>query len=384
MNRRIVQVLSFGAMMALLVSGVALQWSWAWLLIFLAGTAIVGGVFCGWICPVGFLQDIASGIGRALGIDQKAYAKEANAMKVLPWLRYGVLAWLVWSVLFASTAALQLLDPFLTVYQLASMSEFTAFGGLAILGIGLIGSMFNERFICKYGCPYGAGLGLLNTVQVVGIQRQASSCIGCNKCNKACPMGVNVAESGSSGVRDVRCISCGECVQDGVCPVPGALSYTARTPRFKNSTLVWGTCLALVIGVGILGGFISSTGTSTCPATGCTSSSCHATGGLLSTSGSTSVASNTTEVAQTCPATGCTASSCHATQGLTAQEAYSATELSSSSASANNTTANATLGTTISGTSNPDSSATLTCPATGCTASSCHATSGGGHGGDWH
>lgn len=383
MNRRIVQVLSFGAVVALLASGVALQWSWAWLLVFLAGTAIIGGVFCGWICPVGFLQDMASGIGRALGIDQKAYAKEASTMKVLPWLRYGVLAWLVWSVLFASTAAIQMLDPFLSVYQLASISEFTAFGGLAILGIGLVGSMFTERFMCKYGCPYGAGLGLLNTVQVVGIQRQASSCIGCNKCNKVCPMGVNVAKSGSSGVRDVRCISCGECVQDGVCPVPGTLSYTARTPRLKNSTLVWGACLALVMGVGLLVGFGSSAGAATCPATGCTSSSCHATSGLLTTSESTSVASSTTEAVQSCPATGCTASTCHATQGLSAQEAYSSTELSASGTASNSTTVNSTTDSTTTN-STSDSSTVLTCPRTGCTASSCHATSGGGGGNGWH
>ncbi len=51
--------------------------------------------------------------------------------------------------------------------------------------------------------------------------------------------------------------------------------------------------------------------TQTCPATGCTTSTCHATNGTgIPQSGSSS-----SSATYTCPRTGCTASYCHAAQG---------------------------------------------------------------------
>jgi hypothetical protein len=86
--------------------------------------------------------------------------------------------------------------------------------------------------------------------------------------------------------------------------------------------------------------------------------------GLDSTTGSMAVASASTGT-RTCPRTGCTASSCHAETG---QSPY-AQGTSNSSAS----NGSAPSG---SGGSNSASGAMLTCPATGCAASSCHAESG--------
>jgi hypothetical protein len=69
-----------------------------------------------------------------------------------------------------------------------------------------------------------------------------------------------------------------------------------------------------------------------------------------------------TAASLTCPATGCTASSCHATQS--GSSAAAGQSLTTDGSSGSNT-----------------SVSSLTCPRTGCTASSCHATAGGGAGG---
>ena len=82
------------------------------------------------------------------------------------------------------------------------------------------------------------------------------------------------------------------------------------------------------------------------------------------TIGSTVVASASTGT-RTCPRTGCSASSCHAETG---QSPYAQGSSNSSVAKAN--VQNSSAG------SNSTSSAMLTCPATGCAASSCHAESG--------
>ena len=53
-------------------------------------------------------------------------------------------------------------------------------------------------------------------------KKNEDTCIGCKKCDKACPM--NIGVSIHEQVRNGQCINCFECIN--ACPVEGTLKYT--------------------------------------------------------------------------------------------------------------------------------------------------------------
>ncbi|HYH45086.1 MAG TPA: 4Fe-4S binding protein, partial [Thermoanaerobaculia bacterium] len=115
------------------------------------------GVFCGWLCPFGALQELANGAARRIGVPQ---------VKVPFWLheRLRALKFVIFLALFAvalgSMAQAQRLaevEPFKTAIVLRFLRDwpFVAWA-LLLLAAGL----FIERFFCRYLCPLGAALAL--------------------------------------------------------------------------------------------------------------------------------------------------------------------------------------------------------------------------------
>jgi hypothetical protein len=111
----------------------------------------------------------------------------------------------------------------------------------------------------------------------------------------------------------------------------------------------------------------------TCPATGCTATSCHAETGqspwaeqTQSSEASQGGATGGSSL-QTCPATGCTATSCHATSG---RSPSTSTENPSHSGGRQSSG----FGRHGGSSATSDGDGYFVCPATGCTATSCHAT----------
>jgi polyferredoxin len=82
-----------------------------------------------------------------------------------------------------------------------------------VLGL-VLASLFVQNFWCRYLCPYGGFLGLVSLRSPMQITRNASTCIDCAKCAKACPSALPVDKLVQ--VRSVECTGCLECV--AVCP----------------------------------------------------------------------------------------------------------------------------------------------------------------------
>jgi len=70
-----------------------------------------------------------------------------------------------------------------------------------------------DRFWCRYLCPIGAMYGPTNKFSVTDIAFNEDACIHCQRCIKACPMGINPKED----KLDMECIRCGRCID--ACPV---------------------------------------------------------------------------------------------------------------------------------------------------------------------
>jgi ferredoxin-type protein NapH len=82
------------------------------------------------------------------------------------------------------------------------------------------------RGYCYY-CPVGTVTGLLGRAAGQRIITDISECINCGKCNKACPMSIDINRQAVTGntVTDLNCVGCGHCID--ACPT-GTLAYFTR------------------------------------------------------------------------------------------------------------------------------------------------------------
>lgn len=217
-------------------------------LILLIGTVAMALVyrrsFCGQLCPLGFLQELFGGLGRKL-FGRKRPTIPAVVDGIARYLKYAVLAFFaVWSWQ-AAALVMRPYDPWVAWAHITSAEVVAEMGvGLAILGISLVGSFVHERFFCKYLCPMGAFLAFFSKISFLGIQRDADACIDCGRCDKACPMNIEVATA--EKVTASECISCNECVN--ACPAAGALEIKSAK-RSLTPAIATGVTVALIAGL---------------------------------------------------------------------------------------------------------------------------------------
>jgi polyferredoxin len=195
-------------------------------ILMLAGFALailVGPAFCGWACPFGSIQEWLGKLGRRL------FPKRFNRLvpyKVDRWLRYlryGVLAWVVFVTAWSAKLMFANLDPYYALFNF--WTGEVAASAFVVLGVVLLLSLVVERPFCKYACPYGATLGVLNLFRVFSIKRDKNKCIACGRCDTACPMNIPVSES--TVVRNHQCISCLKCTSEYACPVTNTVELQA-------------------------------------------------------------------------------------------------------------------------------------------------------------
>ncbi len=201
----------------------------------LAVTALLArSAFCGWICPLGFLQEMVSAFSRFLQKKLPGLRKLMKRLRadtrVLPvldrYLRYLKYAVLAWAVIGAGAYGYMVFKDYDPWSALISLGEFSFTPGLVVLGITLAAALFVERPWCRYACPLGAASGLLGKLSPVYLAREESACTGCQICTRACPMGLNVHTA--STIKSADCITCLECV--GACPRSGALEVRLGLP----------------------------------------------------------------------------------------------------------------------------------------------------------
>lgn len=196
---------------------------------------LFGPVFCGWVCPLGSVQEWFAGIGRKL-FKKRRYNHfiPARIDRVLRFSRYGVLAWVLYMTAVTGKLVFADVDPYYALFNF--WTSEVALGGLVVLGLTLAASLFVERPWCKYACPYGAVLGITNLFRVFGIRREASTCKLDGACDITCPM--NIPVSSQSVVRDHQCISCLECTSEARCPVAGTVVFSTGRLQRKDSPVV--------------------------------------------------------------------------------------------------------------------------------------------------
>jgi polyferredoxin len=108
-----------------------------------------------------------------------------------------------------------------------------------------VASVFIENFWCRYLCPYRALMGLAALASPLRIRRDTSLCIDCNKCTKACPLALPVAQLIT--IQSVECTACLQCV--AACPAMGALAMTAPGRRCVPAWAIAAVVAVLFLGI---------------------------------------------------------------------------------------------------------------------------------------
>jgi NosR/NirI family nitrous oxide reductase transcriptional regulator len=176
------------------------------------------GVFCGWLCPFGSLQQLAHSAGKHLGLKKYQRLLPKPLHDKLKWIKYGVFFLLLGVSLYSMEMAEQLaeIEPFKTTFIVGVWNRtwpFWLFVG-AILGW----SIFSERPYCKYLCPLGAGLAIPGKLRLFGLKRKAE-CQTCHACAAGCG---SHAIDAAGKIDPMECMLCLDCMvlyyDDHACP----------------------------------------------------------------------------------------------------------------------------------------------------------------------
>jgi polyferredoxin len=149
--------------------------------IFLALTLVFGRIFCGYVCPAGAAQELASMRRFKSKLD---YDKEYKKIKgYLRWIFFGI--YIIFSIIWGleGTLFMNPINGFLIFWTPSNIMIIIAFILLLVI---IFASFFIYRPYCRYFCPFGALACLLGKISPLKIRR-TTACLECGICEKICP-----------------------------------------------------------------------------------------------------------------------------------------------------------------------------------------------------
>jgi len=182
------------------------------LMIIIAGYTLISlvligrGVFCGWLCPFGAMQELLGQVSRALRVPQW---NPSPALEQRLWMgKYiaaGAVLLLVMTEIDPSGATIEI-EPFKT----AITSKFTrAWPYLIYAGALLAIGLFSERAYCRFLCPLGGVLAALDRLHLLNLLKRRPECGNpCHLCERSCP--VRAIEP-SGEIKTSECFQCLDC-----------------------------------------------------------------------------------------------------------------------------------------------------------------------------
>ncbi len=177
--------------------------------------AVFGTLICGWVCPFGFLQDLAA----------KVPTPKFDPPRWTSHFRYVVLIVTVLAVPYffgeghwlfvcrvCPAGGLEAGIP--GMIRNAAAGQPVVWPNavkMTIIVLFVVAIFFIKRPWCRMLCPLGAIFSLFNRVSVFFLRVDPKRCTDCKRCHKLCDFGIQPEKSPN----DSRCTRCLECTACG-------------------------------------------------------------------------------------------------------------------------------------------------------------------------
>ena len=165
------------------------------------------GVFCGWLCPFGALQELIANIGKFLKIKQikipEKYNKASLNIKYIILLTLFVTCFIAPNFLNLGSE----IEPFKTAISMKFIREwYYVIYAVLLLAIGL----FIERFFCRFICPLGAFMAIGGKLRIFNsfLKRRNECGSPCKLCSNECPIDA-IEKNGKINMNE--CFYCLDC-----------------------------------------------------------------------------------------------------------------------------------------------------------------------------
>lgn len=200
--------------------------------------------WCGYVCPLGTLQDWITALRRRIGIRYSSYSE--SQFEKLTKVKYLLLALMILIPLGIGGGLFShdMSPPFCLICPgrmvlpafTGDLSQFTIdFSsktamimtaiGISVTALFLVGSFVRKRFFCFY-CPMSALHYLISKPALLKLKKDGNKCTRCGDCYRVCDMGIKEIADDVKTVNIMTddCTMCLKCVAS--CPEPGALKAT--------------------------------------------------------------------------------------------------------------------------------------------------------------
>lgn len=221
-----------------------------------AAVVLFSKLFCGYLCPIGTVQDIIKRLRVKFRIKSVKIANGSVADKILRIIKYALLFLIFYMTVEESELFCKNLDPYYAVAT-GFQGEITLWMSIVSICVLVIGSLAVDMFWCRYLCPLGAisnslkfwvwigvlfgiyyianviGAGIPWAVllgafciigyllevfnakpkyQILHVLKNESACNNCGLCQKMCPYHIDLRTFHNGKINHVDCTLCGECV----------------------------------------------------------------------------------------------------------------------------------------------------------------------------
>jgi len=191
---------------------------------------LLGRVFCGWVCPLGYLEDVLGRLPKPRIEERRWFTAVEPRLRVLKYVVLTVVIWLVFRYNFPAERAHPYVVRTPSFLNWESLVVAAKLGArrypvrAGILVVALLSGLLVTRFWCRYLCPAGALFSLFNKVSLWRPIKIRDACRDCGKYPREC---LQHTVPGTT-----ECIVCGDCLQG--CPHEA----TGLRPRFGRAPAI--------------------------------------------------------------------------------------------------------------------------------------------------